>query len=358
MYTKNDILLESAFYGDMVKIDVATEMMCETYIDQMLEAEDEETYLEAGKGVVGSILKMIQSAIDRIAKFLRDKVSGMKKSQEMKSILKTLEPETRKAIMNMKKGEKVKLPDVAKASKLLDQAEKGMDIVVQKVSSTIAAMDNMKPSKKAKEVDKLNKYIDSSTEKIAKIYENVNDILSNPIDVSLETAFKYMEQGVDLTKRCERLEKELANYGKEISAAVKKIDLTVVKEAEGNAIDDTVHSVKDTITTSETVSKVRGGVSKVLGRISDFAHRHATATYRTIGVFRVLTALRTVDNMVGVVGSANGSKKKMAKHAIGAGVGLAYLSGTDKVYNKFKAEHYAKKSAKANAKTGSTDSED
>ena len=36
MYTRSEILLESAFYGDLVKIDVATDMMYETYIDEML----------------------------------------------------------------------------------------------------------------------------------------------------------------------------------------------------------------------------------------------------------------------------------------------------------------------------------
>lgn len=351
MYTKNDILLESAFFGDIVKIDVATDMLCESYIDQMLGAEDEETYLEAGKGVIGSILKMIQSAVDRISKFLRDKVSGMRKSKEMKNILKTLEPETRKAIMNMRKGEKVKLPDVAKASKLLDQAEKGMDIMVQKVSSTIAAMENMKPSKKAKELDKLNKYIDVSTEKIANIYENVNQILSNPINVSLETAFKYMEQGVDLTKRCENLEKNLANYGKEISAAVKKIDLTIVEE-KSNAIDDTVASVKDTITTSETLSGVRGSISKTLGKISDFTHRHATATYRIMGLFRIYMGLSAVGNVMGTVGGKNIYDK--ATSAVGAGINVALISATDKAYGKYKSEHLANKEARKRTKTDSS----
>ena len=99
MYTRSEILLESAFYGDLTKIDVATDMMCESYIDEMLYADSEEEFNEAGKGVVGTIIKMIGSAIGKIIQFLKDRVAGIKKSAGMKKVLKAMDPETKDAVI-------------------------------------------------------------------------------------------------------------------------------------------------------------------------------------------------------------------------------------------------------------------
>ena len=306
MYTKNDILLESAFYGDMTKINVATDMMCETYIDQMFEAEDEDTFNEAGKGVVGTIVKMIGGAISRIIKFLKDRVTGIKKSANMKRIIDAMDPETKAAVLRVKSKEKVKFPDVAKASKLLDQAEKGMNIMVDKVSSSIAAMDNMKPSKKAKECEKLDKYVESSVGKISSIYEQVNDVLSKPIDVPVGTAFKYMEEGVDLTKRCEAMEKQLSKYGADLSKSIQKIDLSAdaIKESAELYMDDVEYEesaddelyeekkvaadpIDTAVTEVQTATKTKGVIGRTLTGISTFVHNHAKAVAAIIGAAAV-----------------------------------------------------------------------
>ena len=226
MYTRSEILLESAFYGDLVKIDVATDMMYETYIDEMLYADTEEEFNEAGKGIVGTLIQMIGSAIGKIIKFFKDRIANVKKSAGMKKILKTMDSETKDAVIRISSKEKVKLPDTQKAAKLLDQAERGMTAMVEKVSSQIASFEGMKPSKKTKEYDKLLKYVDSACEKIQGIYDEANKVLSTPVEVPVATAFKYMETGVELTERSEKLEKELTKYRDDLVASINKIDLT------------------------------------------------------------------------------------------------------------------------------------
>ena len=226
MYTRSEILLESAFYGDLVKIDVATDMMYETYIDEMLYADTEEEFNEAGKGIVGTLIQMIGSAIGKIIKFFKDRIANVKKSSGMKKILKTMDSETKDAVIRISSKEKVKLPDTQKAAKLLDQAERGMTAMVDKVSSQIASFEGMKPSKKTKEYDKLLKYVDSACEKIQGIYDEANKVLSTPVEVPVATAFKYMETGVELTERSEKLEKELTKYRDDLVASINKIDLT------------------------------------------------------------------------------------------------------------------------------------
>ena len=84
----------------------------------------------------------------------------------------------------------------------------------------------MKPSKKTKEYDKLLKYVDSACEKIQGIYDEANKVLSTPVEVPVATAFKYMETGVELTERSEKLEKELTKYRDDLVASINKIDLT------------------------------------------------------------------------------------------------------------------------------------
>lgn len=227
MYTRSEILLESAFYGDLVKIDVATDMMYETYIDEMLYADTEEEFNEAGKGIVGTLIQMIGSAIGKIIKFFKDRIANVKKSAGMKKILKTMDSETKDAVIRISSKEKVKLPDTQKAAKLLDQAERGMTAMVDKVSSQIASFEGMKPSKKTKEYDKLLKYVDSACEKIQGIYDEANKVLSTPVEVPVATAFKYMETGVELTERSEKLEKELTKYRDDLVASINKIDLTI-----------------------------------------------------------------------------------------------------------------------------------
>ena len=302
MYTKNDILLESAFFGDIVKIDVATDMMCESYIDLLYNAEDEETFNEAGAGIVGSIVKMIGSSIGRVIKFLQDRIAGIKKSAGMKKILKSMEPETKEAVLKVKSKEKVKFPDVAKAEKLLDQAEKGMSVMVSKVSSSVAAMDSMSPAKKVRETEKLNTYVETSIDKISGIYSTVEAVLSSPIEVPVGVAYKYMDRGIDLTKRCETLEKELSKYGAELTKSIQKINLSAeaIKEAaevdmdlsdsddifesyddedlyeerKKTAEEQIVNAANDEL---ESAGRVKTAISKTVNGISSFVHSHAKA---------------------------------------------------------------------------------
>ena len=278
MYTRNEILLESAFYGDLTKIDVATDMMCESYIDEMLYADSEEEFNEAGKGVVGTIIKMIGSAIGKIIQFLKDRVAGIKKSAGMKKVLKAMDPETKDAVIRISSKEKVKLPDTQKAAKLLDQAERGMTVMVDKVSAQIASFENMKPSKKSKEYDKLLKYVDTASEKIQGIYDEVNKVLSTPVEVPVATAFKYMETGVELTERSEKLEKELGKYRDDLIASINKIDLTtesVCAYAEESLMEESV-SIEDELFDNLFEEKKREDVST-------FVHNHAKAIAITIG---------------------------------------------------------------------------
>lgn len=303
MYTRNEILLESAFYGDLTKIDVATDMMCESYIDEMLYADSEEEFNEAGKGVVGTIIKMIGSAIGKIIQFLKDRVAGIKKSAGMKKVLKAMDPETKDAVIRISSKEKVKLPDTQKAAKLLDQAERGMTVMVDKVSAQIASFENMKPSKKSKEYDKLLKYVDTASEKIQGIYDEVNKVLSTPVEVPVATAFKYMETGVELTERSEKLEKELGKYRDDLIASINKIDLTtesVCAYAEESLMEESV-SIEDdpcdnlfeekkredlidvAIDEANNANKARGVVGRTLNSVSTFVHNHAKAIAITIG---------------------------------------------------------------------------
>ena len=312
MYTRSEILLESAFYGDLVKIDVATDMMYETYIDEMLYADTEEEFNEAGKGIVGTLIQMIGSAIGKIIKFFKDRIANVKKSAGMKKILKTMDSETKDAVIRISSKEKVKLPDTQKAAKLLDQAERGMTAMVDKVSSQIASFEGMKPSKKTKEYDKLLKYVDSACEKIQGIYDEANKVLSTPVEVPVATAFKYMETGVELTERSEKLEKELTKYRDDLVASINKIDLTTESvmafvdadddETFEESVEDEYDSlyeekqkdkvVETALAEADSATKTKGVVGRTLSGISTFVHNHAKVIAITIG--SVATAAGTI----------------------------------------------------------------
>lgn len=329
MYTRSEILLESAFYGDLTKIDVATDMMCESYIDEMLYADSEEEFNEAGKGVVGTIIKMIGSAIGKIIQFLKDRVAGIKKSAGMKKVLKAMDPETKDAVIRISSKEKVKLPDTQKAAKLLDQAERGMTVMVDKVSAQIASFENMKPSKKSKEYDKLLKYVDTASEKIQGIYDEVNKVLSTPVEVPVATAFKYMETGVELTERSERLEKELGKYRDDLIASINKIDLTtesVCAYAEESLMEESV-SIEDelfdnlfkekkredvidvAIDEANNANKAKGVVGRTLNGVSTFVHNHAKAIAITIGSVAAVAGTIFVLHKTGVDAKIAGKVK-------------------------------------------------
>lgn len=340
MYTRSEILLESAFYGDLTKIDVATDMMCESYIDEMLYADSEEEFNEAGKGVVGTIIKMIGSAIGKIIQFLKDRVAGIKKSAGMKKVLKAMDPETKDAVIRISSKEKVKLPDTQKAAKLLDQAERGMTVMVDKVSAQIASFENMKPSKKSKEYDKLLKYVDTASEKIQGIYDEVNKVLSTPVEVPVATAFKYMETGVELTERSERLEKELGKYRDDLIASINKIDLTTesvctyVEESlmeESAYIDDDYFEEKKredlidaAIDEANSANKAKGVVGRTLNGVSTFIHNHAKAIAITIGSVAAAAGTIFVLHKTGVDEKIVGKVKDIKVGKDGRTIGQRY----------------------------------
>ena len=89
IYTKNEIVMEAALYGDLARIQIATDMMYEHYVNMMENAimDDDENMMEAAEdGVKKSIAEMFSAVIERIKAYIKDKIEMVKRKLAIKKL--------------------------------------------------------------------------------------------------------------------------------------------------------------------------------------------------------------------------------------------------------------------------------
>lgn len=222
IYTKNEIVMEATLYGDLARIQVATDMMYKHYVDMMESAivDDDYDMMEAAEdGVKKSIAEMFSAVIDRIKAYIKDKIEMVKRKLAIKKLsdigIKLSKAEIDKVIKNTPPDKKVKFVDVDRILTLLDRAEKGANAFVDRIAKETEKMGDMKFLDMMKAKKHLKEFIEEGRKPIDEIFRQIQELMKNEnqMDVPVSKYLKSVAKMQEVANRLDSLDRMMDDAG-------------------------------------------------------------------------------------------------------------------------------------------------
>lgn len=222
IYTKNEIVMEAALYADLARIQVATDMMYEHYVDMMESAivDDDENMMEAAEdGVKKSIAEMFSAVIDRIKEFIQNKIETVKRRLAIKKLsdigIKLSNTEIDKIMKNTPPDKKVMCVDVDRVLALLDRAEKGANAFIDRVVKETEKMGDMRFVDMMKAKKHLKEFIEEGKKPIDEIFRQIKEVMKkeNQMEVSISKYLKSVAKMQEAANRLDSLDRMMNDAG-------------------------------------------------------------------------------------------------------------------------------------------------
>lgn len=299
IYTKNEIVMEATLYGDLARIQVATDMTYDHYMDMMESAvmENDWAMMEASDDAAKkSIAQMIKSVIEKIKEFIKKQIEMVQRKLALKKLsdigIKFSEAKINALIKNTPPGKRVKAVDIERVLDLTDKVEKDCEKFFSQVASASEKMNGMPKAKFDAAKKKLMEFCSEKIEKFDDDLAKIADLLKdeNKIDVPVSKYLKSLIKIDDVGKRLESLSTDLGELveplqtgffeaqsyeTKMIYAKLSKRDETypyysesVIKEKATATIKSICNKVMSFITRlSKTFCRIYGTLCMVAGSI-------------------------------------------------------------------------------------------
>lgn len=222
IYTKNEIVMEATLYGDLARIQVATDMMYDHYVDMMENAimDDDENMMEAAEdGVKKSIAEMFSAVIDRIKEFIKNKIEIVKRRLAIKKLsdigIKLSNTEIDKIMKNTPPDKKVMCVDVDRVLALLDRAEKGANAFIDRVVKETEKMGDMRFVDMMKAKKHLKEFIEEGKKPIDEIFRQIKEVMKkeNQMEVSISKYLKSVAKMQEAANRLDSLDRMMNDAG-------------------------------------------------------------------------------------------------------------------------------------------------
>lgn len=222
IYTKNEIVMEATLYGDLARIQVATDMMYEHYVDMMESAivDDDYDMMEAAEdGVKKSIAEMFSAVIDRIKEFIKNKIETVKRRLAIKKLsdigIKLSNTEIDKIMKNTPPDKKVMCVDVDRVLALLDRAEKGANAFIDRVVKETEKMGDMRFVDMMKAKKHLKEFIEEGKKPIDEIFRQIKEVMKkeNQMEVSISKYLKSVAKMQEAANRLDSLDRMMNDAG-------------------------------------------------------------------------------------------------------------------------------------------------
>lgn len=222
IYTKNEIVMEATLYGDLARIQIATDMMYEHYVDMMESAivDSDENMMEAAEdGVKKSIAEMFSAVIDRIKEFIKNKIETVKRRLAIKKLsdigIKLSNTEIDKIMKNTPPDKKVMCVDVDRVLALLDRAEKGANAFIDRVVKETEKMGDMRFVDMMKAKKHLKEFIEEGKKPIDEIFRQIKEVMKkeNQMEVSISKYLKSVAKMQEAANRLDSLDRMMNDAG-------------------------------------------------------------------------------------------------------------------------------------------------
>lgn len=339
MHSKNDIVLESVFFGDLTRIDVATDLMCEHYLDMMADADNYEVMEEATSSVFGSISTMVKNTFARIKKFIKEKIEMINRSIQMKKLQDMVSDAERAKLKEIPADAKFQIVDLKVVYKYMDEIEKASSELIKRVN---AETEKIKKYDKTDDdrVKKLNDFVVSATKKIDEIYEKIEDNNANLKTVSLSQWIKNAREVLKINDRLYKMETSLDEIGVQLQHGMMATQRAIeeanrmmeeqfrqnqrrfqqqqmqfqqqqfrMMESANDNVDKNKMEHKKSI-----LSGIKNVYQSVTGAMVRFTHKHATAIASILHITSKVGAYQFANGLIDDIDSGSKQKKMLKKH--------------------------------------------
>lgn len=329
IYTKNEIVMEATLYGDIARIQVATDMTYDHYMDMMESAvmENDWAMMESSDDAAKkSIGQMIKSVMEKIKEFIKKQIEMVQRKLALKKLsdigIKFSEAKINALIKNSPPGKRVKAVDIERVLDLTDKVEKDCEKFFGQVASASEKMTGMPESKFNVAKQKLMEFC---TEKIEKFDEDAQKILDllkdeNKIDVPVSKYLKSLIKIDDVAQRLQSLALEVNEVAESLqtgffeaqSYETKMLFAKVKMNKRAETYPYYSESVKE---------KATATIKSICNKVMSFITRLSKTFCRIYGSICMIAGSLQVGAAVYGFGK-NPSKKQAGKSAATAGIGV------------------------------------
>lgn len=377
VFTKNEIMLESTNAADITRIEVACDMMIESFLDGMTE----DTYYENAEKTISTIKQKVKSTIEKIVAFIKKCAESVKKALDERKIKKTLSPEGRQFLKSAKAG-KIQGIDIIAIYELCQTYEAFCE---KFTADLISMMQKYQSSPSDALAVKIKKYIESGEKKTDEILKKAESIASKEITITGEKAIKMLELGLNAPGMYEKMSANITIWGASIQSmcetandflpymkpesyseavedmAAKKDAAVAALKVKGMVVKGKATALKNATVQAAKVAltKFREIVNMACSMLNSFAHKHNKLCRFLLKVLSMSCAIGTVADVGAVVlnvavGSPLGALASTAHLAAQSNLRSAANKKRAELRSEYKANKAAKKAERKAAKTAST----
>lgn len=362
IYSKEEIMLEANLACDIAKITTASELMTESYIDQMIEADSIDSFFESGGNALEALKKGLIGAIQKVITFLRtqlEKLSDMIGEGEMKELMKedpvpVLPEEYKKMLDKCDTWMSPKIPDMKKFFELMQEADAVMEKYSDYIERTLShvldsktfSLNNFFNGKEkyiAVDMEEVDKMCYNATCDYGEVYAKIQKCLNNTRPMKQEDVYVMAEYGMKSIRELRVYEKKLAKFNDYLMKSFEKLKkvssygdsnskrINVMSQEHKTRPDDYVvnrkmslnESVEDSYTNSEmamyleaeksadAIGKVQSICSKLIGKFNAIASKHAGLSSAIAGIMnQIKSYLKSIkEKKREIIASAKKDKK-------------------------------------------------
>ena len=329
IYTKNEIVMEATLYGDLARIQVATDMTYDHYMDMMESAvmENDWAMMEASDDAAKkSIGQMIKSVMEKIKEFIKKQIEMVQRKLALKKLsdigIKFSEAKINALIKNTPPGKRVKAVDIERVLDLTDKVEKDCEKFFSQVASASEKMNGMPKAKFNAAKQKLMEFCSEKIEKFDDDLAKIADLLKdeNKIDVPVSKYLKSLIKIDDVGKRLESLSTDLGELVEPIQTGFFEAQSYETKMiyAKLSKRDETYPYYSESVKEKATAT-----IKSICNKVMAFMTRLSKTFCRIYGTLCMVAGSILVSASVYSFGTnLHRAKTQAGKSAAGAGIGV------------------------------------
>ena len=366
VFTKEDIMMEATLASDITRIQTVSDLLVESFLDQMVEADNIDSFFEAGGNALEAVKKAVFGTLKKIIDFLHDqleKLSDKLSDGELESLMKddpvpSLPPEYQAMIDQCNKKMSPKIPDMKEFFSLMQDADAVMDKYTKYIEDTSSHVISDKSLHLRTFVSGRQKWIAIDPEEIEKMsykavceygeaYGRIQKCLKNKRAMTVDDVRQMAAHGMKSLSELRAYEKKLRKFNdyliksfdklRKVSKYGPKLATTTVyskgsKEVDGRmTTKDTydhekMESVEESVAyensdiamfyeaeeSAGAISAIRGIMSKMMSSFNQMATKHAGLVSAVTGVLTSIKGFLKArkEEIKSIVAKAKSGKKE------------------------------------------------
>ena len=368
VFTKEDIMMEATLASDITRIQTVSDMLVESFLDQMVEADNIDSFFEAGGNALEAVKKAVFGTLKKIIDFLHDqleKLSDKLSDGELESLMKeepvppSLPPEYQVMIEKCNKRFSPKLPDMKEFFKLMQDADAVMDKYTKFIEDTSSHviseksfhLFNFNGGKKkwiAFDPEEIEKTAYKAICEYGEAYNRIEKCLKDTRPMQVDDVYQMAEHGMKSIKELRAYEKKLRKFNDYLIKSFDKLGKLSgygPKNAKSRVYTKGSVEVSNNVTTKDSydhktyesvenpgvtyekseiamfyeaeetagaISAIRGIMTKLMSGFNSIATKHARLAASVSGVLNSIKSFLKArkDEIKSIVAKAKSGKKE------------------------------------------------